>query len=82
MPPTQFSGREIVKVLTDNHFYIIGRTGSHVRLRYEHPTNEDDIRVVTVPMHDEIDTGTLRNIAEQSGANDFRAWREWINEQR
>jgi predicted RNA binding protein YcfA (HicA-like mRNA interferase family) len=79
MPTTDFSGREVVKALTKNKFVIVDRTGSHVKLRYEHPTNEDDVRVVTVPMHDRIDTGTLRSIAEQSGALEFESWCEWID---
>jgi predicted RNA binding protein YcfA (HicA-like mRNA interferase family) len=77
-PSTDFSGRDIVKALTKNSFYIVDRTGSHVKLRYEHPTNADDIRVVTVPMHDRINRDTLQSIATQSGANDFRDWCEWI----
>jgi len=75
---SDFSGREVVKALTKNRFYIVDRTGSHVKLRYEHTSNEDDIRVVTVPMHDRISTGTLRDIADQCGASDFQAWCEWI----
>lgn len=72
------SGREVVKALTKNRFSIADRTRSHVKLRYEHPSNDDDIRVVSVPMHDSIRVGTLRNIAEQSGAEDFEAWCQWI----
>jgi len=75
---TDFSGREVVKVLTKNRFHITDRTGSHVKLRYEHPTNEDDIRTVSVPMHDSINIGTLRRIADQSGALDFQSWCEWV----
>lgn len=74
-----FSGRDVVIALTKNRFHVVDRTGSHVKLRYEHPTNEDDVRVVSVPMHDRIDTGTLRNIAEQAGARDFRAFCAWID---
>ena len=48
MGTRDFSGREVVKVLTKNRFHVVDRTGSHVKLRYEHPTNEDDIRVVSV----------------------------------
>jgi len=77
---TEFSGREVVKVLTKNRFHIVDRTGSHVKLRYEHPTNDDDIRVISVPMHDSISIGTLRNIADQSGAVDFPAWCGWVDE--
>jgi hypothetical protein len=35
--------------------------------------------MVSVPMHDSIDIGTLRNIADQSGAEDFESWCEWID---
>jgi predicted RNA binding protein YcfA (HicA-like mRNA interferase family) len=77
---TDFSGREVVKALTSNRFYVADRTGSHVKLRYEHPSNADDVRVVTVPLHDSISIGTLRNIADQSGALDFEAWCRWIDE--
>jgi predicted RNA binding protein YcfA (HicA-like mRNA interferase family) len=82
MTTRDFSGREVVKALTKNRFFIVDRTGSHVKLRYEHPTNDEDIRVVSVPMHDRIDTGTLRSIAEQSGARDFDAFCAWIDRQR
>ncbi len=78
MSPSGFSGREVVKALTKNRFHVVDRTGSHVKLRYEHPTNRDDIRVVSVPMHDRISTGTLRSIADQAGAQSFDAFCEWI----
>lgn len=81
MPTTDFSGRDIVKALTRNRFYVVDRTGSHVKLRYEHPDNEDDVRIVTVPMKQRIPQGTLRSIASQSGADDFRAWCTWIDDQ-
>lgn len=37
------------------------------------------VRVGTVPMHDRIDTGTLRSIADQSGGENFQAWCQWID---
>jgi len=76
--PRDLSGREVVKALMKNRFYIADRTGSHVKLRYEHPSNDDDIRIVSAPIHDSIRVGTLRNIAEQSGAEDFEACCQWI----
>lgn len=79
MVSRDFSGREVVEALTKNRFRIVDRTGSHVKLRYEHPTNDDDIRVVSVPMHDRIDTGTLRSIAAQAGAQDFDAFCAWLD---
>lgn len=82
MRTTDFSGRDIVKALTRQNFYITDRTGSHVKLRYEHPQNPDDVRVVSVPQHERLRIGTLQNIARQSGANDFNAWCNWIDELR
>jgi predicted RNA binding protein YcfA (HicA-like mRNA interferase family) len=81
VPSTDFSGRDVVKALTRNRCRLVDRTGSHAKLRYEHPTNEDDVRVVSVPMHDRIDTGTLRSLAEQAGAKEFDAFCEWIDRQ-
>lgn len=75
-----FSGRDIVKVLTSHNYTIVGREGSHVRLRWEPPAgHETDARVVTVPVGHEIGGDTLRNIADQSGADDFEQWCQWID---
>lgn len=74
-----FSGREVVKVLVNvGGFEWRRTTGDHAQLYYEHPTNEDDRRQVTVPLHDELRTGTLRSVAESAGAEDFDAFCEWI----
>jgi len=75
-----FSGREVVKVLVNAGGFEWRRTtGDHAQLYYEHPTNEDDTRQVTIPLHDELQTGTLRSVAEQAGANDFDAFCEWVD---
>lgn len=75
-----FSGQEVVKVLVNvGGFEWRRTTGDHAQLYYEHPTNEEDKRQVTVPLHDELKTGTLRNIAVDAGANDFNAFCEWID---
>jgi hypothetical protein len=34
---------------------------------------------VTVPAHDSIRIGTLRDIADDAGAEDFDAFCEWID---
>lgn len=68
-----------MKALTRNRFRIVDRTGSHVKLRYEHPTNEEDVRVVTVPLHDRVKIGTLQDVAEQEGAKEFDAFCNWID---
>jgi len=79
--PADFSGRDVIVVLRNHGFKPVRRTGSHVRLRYEDPET-DEVRLVTVPLHDRIRVGTLRNIAEQCGANDFDAWCRWIDANR
>jgi len=75
-----FSGREVVKVLVNAGGFEWRRTvGDHAQLYYEHPTNESDRRQVTVPLHDELRTGTLRDIADGVGANDFESFCAWID---
>jgi len=75
-----FSGREVVKVLVNvGGFEWRRTTGDHAQLYYEHPTNEDDQRQVTVPLHDEIRMGTLRDIADSAGANDFDSFCDWLD---
>ena len=75
-----FSGREVVKVLVNAGGFEWQRTtGDHAQLYYEHPTNEEDRRRVTVPLHDELRTGTLRDIAESAGAREFDAFCEWLD---
>ena len=58
-----FDGREIVKALRPMGYRLIGREGSHVKLRYEHPET-DEVRVVTVPLtdSDQISQDTYRSI--------------------
>lgn len=76
-----FSGMEVVKVLVNvGGFEWRRTTGDHAQLYYEHPTNEEDRRQVTVPLHSELRTGTLRSIAESAGAHDFDAFCNWIDE--
>jgi predicted RNA binding protein YcfA (HicA-like mRNA interferase family) len=83
MVRTRFSGRDIAKVLRKHGYRTAGRTGSHLKLRWESP-DTDEVRIVTVPMksEDEIPSGTIRSIADQCGANDFREWCRWIDEHR
>ena len=71
---------EVLKVLVNTGGFEWRRTtGDHAQLYYEHPSNEADCRQVTVPLHDELRTGTLRDIAESAGAHDFDAFCEWID---
>ncbi|KHO48262.1 MAG: hypothetical protein QT00_C0001G0276 [archaeon GW2011_AR5] len=50
------SGKETIKALSKIGYYIRDQKGSHVHMR--HPIK----RPLTVPMHNEIDRGTLRAI--------------------
>ncbi len=45
-------------------------------------TDDGEVRNVTVPMKQRIPEGTLRNIAEQCGANEFDEWCEWADRNR
>lgn len=75
-----FSGYDVVKVMVNSGIYEWVRTnGDHAILRWDPPNNHDsDARTVPVPLHDELDTGTLRSIGEQAGMKDFDEFRDWI----
>jgi predicted RNA binding protein YcfA (HicA-like mRNA interferase family) len=75
-----FSGKEVVKVMVNSGIYEWVRTnGDHAILRWEPPASHDsDARTVPVPLHDELSTGTLRDIADQAGAKDFQEFCDWI----
>jgi len=75
---TTFSSREVIKTLTKHGFVPVGGKGSHTTLRYENP-DTGDVRTVTVPKADPIPTGTLHDIADQAGAEDFHDFCEWVN---
>jgi predicted RNA binding protein YcfA (HicA-like mRNA interferase family) len=45
------SGSEVIKALTKTGFKIVGRKGSHVRLKKKTPTKT---YIVIVPLHPEI----------------------------
>jgi predicted RNA binding protein YcfA (HicA-like mRNA interferase family) len=76
----QFSGEEVVKAMVNSGIFSWVRTnGDHAILRWEPPDHHDaDARTVPVPLHDELSTGTLSDIADQAGAKDFRKFCEWI----
>lgn len=57
------SGREMVRVLNKTGFVIVGRKGSHVRLKR---IRGREILIVVVPMHHELARGTLRSILRQA----------------
>ena len=73
-----YSGEDVIRALSKWRFRKVDQTGSHVKLRYRHP-DTDEVRTVVVPLHDELDTGTLRGIAEQAGARDFQNFLDAID---
>ena len=56
------SGKECTKALEEAGFYFKRQEGSHVTLRRDNPFGQ-----VVVPLHKELDRGTLRAIIRQSG---------------
>jgi len=60
-----------------------GVQAPHAILRWEPPVDHDsDAQTVPVPLHDELSTGTLRDIVTLAGAKDFREFRDWIERNR
>ncbi|MFB6163471.1 MAG: type II toxin-antitoxin system HicA family toxin [Halococcoides sp.] len=80
MPTTDFSGRDIIKVLRKHDYQFVTRTGSHVQMR--NVTDDGEVRNVTIPMKDRVHTDTLHSIADQCGANEFDEWCRWIDRNR
>jgi len=60
----RLSGREIVAIFQRFGFSVFSARGSHVKLR--RITDEGEKQTVVVPLHDELDRGTLRAIFRQA----------------
>ncbi len=58
----RISGRECANALQKAGFYHVHGKGSHQVYRRDNPSAR-----VTIPFHDELDTGTLRSILRQAG---------------
>ena len=56
------SGKEVIKFLVKNGFQIIGRKGSHVRLKKK---IGEKVLVTVVPLHKKLDPGTFLAILRQ-----------------
>lgn len=79
MVSKNITGRDILSALTKNNYFVASRSGSHVTLKWRAP-HSDEVRTVTVPDTEEtIPRGTLSQIAEQCGADDFEEWCAWIH---
>ena len=58
------SGKEVVKIFSNFGFEVVSQKGSHVKLRRILP--EGIKQTLTVPLHDELDKGTLKAIIRQA----------------
>ena len=56
------SGKNCIKILERFGFVVYRQRGSHVTMVREDPPNQ-----TTVPLHKELDRGTLRAILRQTG---------------
>ncbi|MBU4300878.1 MAG: type II toxin-antitoxin system HicA family toxin [Nanoarchaeota archaeon] len=60
------SGLEVVKALRNAGFEIVGRKGSHVRMKRK---SENKSSIALVPQHKELAIGTLKSILKQANMN-------------
>ncbi|MBI5048161.1 MAG: type II toxin-antitoxin system HicA family toxin [Deltaproteobacteria bacterium] len=60
----RLSGKEVLSILSKFGFSVHSQRGSHVKLRRTSPSGEK--QTLTIVMHDELDTGTLRAILRQA----------------
>jgi len=84
MGTRDFSGETVYKVLVNvGGFEHVRTTGDHLILRWDPPAeHETEPRIVTVPLHNSISIGTLRDIADSAGADEFDAFCDWIDRNR
>lgn len=62
----RLSGADVVHILTGFGFVGIGQKGSHQKLRRIGPGGSK--QTLVVPLHDELDRGTLRAVIRQAAA--------------
>ena len=60
----RLSGKAVISILDKFGFIIHSQKGAHVKLRRIHSTGKR--QTLTVPLHDEIDAGTLRAVIRQA----------------
>jgi predicted RNA binding protein YcfA (HicA-like mRNA interferase family) len=58
------SGQEVLRILQDFGFTAVSQRGSHVKLARTSPSGAKE--TMTVPVHPELDIGTLRAIFRQA----------------
>ncbi len=60
----RLSGKEVIKILSKQGFVSVRQKGSHVFMRKE---SEGRTWITVVPLHPELDRGTLLEIIRQCG---------------
>ncbi len=58
------SGKDVVKIFSNFGFEGISQRGSHIKLR--RTLDDGTKQTLTIPLHKELDKGTLRAIFRQS----------------
>ena len=58
------SGRDVVFILSNFGFHMASQRGSHIKLL--RITHDGAKHVLTLPLHDELDRGTLKAIMRQA----------------
>jgi predicted RNA binding protein YcfA (HicA-like mRNA interferase family) len=58
------SGNEVIEILREFGFFVVSQKGSHAKLRRISATGET--QTLIVPLHRELDRGTLRAIFHQA----------------
>ncbi len=53
------SGKKLIKALQKIGYNVIRQKGSHIQVRLE---SDQGVHTITVPLHDEIASGTLNDI--------------------
>ena len=60
----KLSGKEVAVILGHFGFVVHSQKGSHAKLR--RTTSAGEKQTLTIPVHDELDVGTLRAILRQA----------------
>ncbi len=58
------SGKEVIKIFAKFGFEVISQRGSHAKLR--RMLKDETKQTLTIPIHDELDKGTLKAIFRQA----------------
>ncbi len=60
----RLSGKDVLSIFSQFGFSVYSQKGSHVKLRRVSSSGEP--QSLTIPMHNELDVGTLRAIIRQA----------------